>query len=191
MNGSVCVLYGLGEGTAIGKELISKLQKNGFEITNDASRADYIIAHSGGMLYIPKIYRAKVFLLIGVNNKIDGSVILTQYRKIKQDFVHAISSKRHWYWLKKSFWNLFYLLREINKTLHMWQIAHGEESFIPSIENAKVTVVNYKDDPWSGSLLKKDLEKFPRYELITRTGLHDDLWINPEFYINLLQTSNM
>ena len=191
MNGSVCILYGLGEGEAIGKELIDKLQKNGFEITTDASQADYIIAHSGGMLFIPKTFRAKIFLLIGVNNKIDGSVTLTQYRKVRQDFVYAISSKSHLLWLKKSCWNLFYLIQEINKTLHMWQIAHSGELFIPNIKNAKVIVVNYKDDPWSGSLLKKDLEKFSDYELITHTGLHDDLWYNPDFYINLLQSSKM
>ena len=71
----------------------------------------------------------------------------------------------------------------------MWNIGKKGGPLLPDIKNAKVLIINYKDDPWSGSLTKKDLEKFPTYELITHPGLHDDIWHNPEFYINLLQSS--
>lgn len=191
MNSTVCILYGLGEGPVIGKELIQKLEERGFEIITDASQATYIIAHSGGMLYVPQTYRAKLFLFTGVINKVYGSVVFTQYKKVQQDFIHAIRFKNHWYWLKKSFWNAFYLLREIKRTLYMWNFAHSDKPFIPTIQNAKVIIVTYKDDPWSDSLSKKELEKFPKYELIKHTGLHDDLWTNPDYYIKLLKTTKI
>ena len=162
------------------------LRQHGFTITKDASQADYIIAHSGGIIFIPKQHKAKVMLLVGVNDKIDGPWLHTQYRKVKQDFVHALRAKRHWYWLKKSCWNTFYIIGKLKRSVYMLRFAHENENFIPEIKNAKVIVIHYKDDPWSDSLSKKDLVKFPQYQLITHTGLHDDLWMNPEYYIKLL-----
>jgi hypothetical protein len=188
MRKSVCILYGFGEGEAIGRRFVSRLKGNGFEITKDASQADIIIAHSGGILDIPLIYKAKTFLLVGVNDKIDGPIIQTQIKKVKQDFVYAIRSKQHLIWLRKSFWNTYYILSEIKRTRQMLQIGRKGGPFIPHLKNAEVIVINYKDDPWSDSLTKKDLEKFPHYKLITHSGLHDDLWQNPDYYISWLKS---
>lgn len=187
MKKTVAVLYGLGEGSQIGRGLVLSLRKKEFEVIKDAAQADCIIAHSGGILFLPEKYKAKLFLFTGVTTAFEDSVFTLQYRKLKLDFAHAVEKRIIFPWMIKTFWNICYLLGTLSRTRHMFRVAHGDEPLIPTIIDAKVIVVSYKGDPWSGENFEKDKAAYPHYEFILHPGVHDDIWIHPEYYVKLLQ----
>jgi hypothetical protein len=59
MSESVCIIYGLNEGAAMGRKLVRALKEAGFTITDDSAGADIILAHSGGCYLVPPTNRAR------------------------------------------------------------------------------------------------------------------------------------
>ncbi len=183
---SVAILYGLAEGPRVSKRLTELLRKHDFSITTDVQNADVIIAHSGGVYFVPKKSKAKTVLLVGASMGFEGSLLLLQSRKIKIDFLYCLKTNHYHYWFYKSFWNAIYLLTKQQYNWAMHKHALVNKTLLPEILVPKVFVITYDDDPWSGNIKKTEMQKFPHYTYIRKVGVHDDLWINPEKYLEYL-----
>jgi len=190
MKKKVAILYGFGEGPLIARKFNKTLNNRGFEITDDASVADFIIAHSAGIYFVPSVHKAKCIILDAPSIG-DGQTWLNiQFRKLKLDFNHAKETKKLLVWFYKSFLNLLYMMLRIPDEIKM---AHAYLKYrynLPIIQNSRILVIVHKYDPWSSEISLSVRKKHNTYKYIPSDGVHDDLWLHPDYYIDLLEESN-
>lgn len=184
---TVAILYGLGEGPQLAKRLKTVLRAHGFEVIPNASRADMILAHSGGMYALPDSTNKVVLLVAPSCGRSTESLISTQRAKVAIDFHAATAQKRLRAWLVKSWLNALYLFRHPRQLRAMWRKASNEGYILPACNASRTAVITYRNDPWSGNLESGQLRDNPRYAFISHTGIHDDLWLHPEEYVSVLQ----
>ena len=187
-NPTVAIAYGLGEGPAISKRLREGLNEKGYALIDNVSQADIVIAHSGAIYSLPTDATNKVVLLIGPSCGRKGrSLTRTQFNKVGQDLRFAVKHRRVGGWLRKSYHNAAYLARDPQALKTMWRAAQSNGSFLPALSADKVAVICYKDDPWSGYIQSDQVENNQHYSFIDHSGVHDDLWTNPQEYISVIQ----
>ncbi|HEY8999266.1 MAG TPA: hypothetical protein VIM53_03020 [Candidatus Saccharimonadales bacterium] len=178
---TVVVLYGFCEGKRVGRKFHDCLRLAGFEVIEDASKADVIVAHSGGCFLVPEKTKAKLALLIGVPVGPAKSLPQHWLRKIAMDVSlhwreHAMRA-----WLAKTFWNGMYFWK-ISTDLKMLRALKSNDIFIPS--DSQTVLIHNKGD---GSSLKDAHTLSPRAISYELPGQHDDLWDNPKPYITLIE----
>ncbi|MEK7152850.1 MAG: hypothetical protein AAB834_02805 [Patescibacteria group bacterium] len=184
---AVAILYGAGEGRLSSKKMRACLQQAGFAVTTDLNRADIVIAHSGGMFYVPRATRAKAVLLVGPVVCYEGSAAATLLRKVAIDLKSHAAQGQLPSWLRKSFLNTYYLLTQPHRVVFMWTKARQYRETLPPVASDRVGVIVLKDDPCSKLLPNHDLRRALPYSFMHYDRLHDDLWINPEDYVGVLQ----
>ena len=166
MNKTIAILYGLGEGEHIRRKLIKLLNKNGFDISNNPESADYIIAHSGGVFFIPEKNNAKICLLTAPSLSTNSSMLKMQISKAAKDFDHAKSQKMLFAWYKKSIINLYYLLKNIPYEFKMFQLYKHYKNNLKITNTPKVIVVTYSKDDWANSITNDIKTRFSKYVLL-------------------------
>lgn len=173
----VAIKYGFSEGPWQGKKLRQELRQLGFSITKKPAEADIIIAHSGGCYMLPKQSQAKIVLLIGLpyNKTLHPSKSLL--KKVRHD------SKDYW-WYKNLLFNSLYLFTHPIKWFRMWLV--WKQSFIPGIETKQVIAVRNNDDPFVHPTDIVDLASDKGWRLKNLPGTHDDIWRNPQPYLDTL-----
>jgi hypothetical protein len=186
MNKTVAILYGFAEGPQIGGKLIKVLRQRGYEVTTDSVNADYIIAHSGGIYFVPSDHKAKLILLDAPSIGDGNTWKNIQWRKAKIDFFHAKKTNKLLHWFYKIFCNVTYFFLRINIQIKMLRLYLNHNHNLPTIKGSEVIVIAHKNDPWSSEISQSVLNSHKNYKLITHIGVHDDLWLNPDFYIDLL-----
>jgi hypothetical protein len=188
---SVAILYGFGEGRWHGRKLRSALLAANFDVADSPHDADIIIAHSGGMYALPEVVSDKTVFLVGPScGQPDKTWLQTQSKKVWLDMRSFIEERTHIAWLQKSYWNVLYLLQSIPRLPHLWRIHHQHQACLPIIAAKTLTVVVFKNDPWSGYLRVEERLRHSRYTFITVDASHDDIWLNPERYVELVRSCN-
>lgn len=184
---SVAILYGFGEGKWHGRELEAALRSAGFAITEAAEKADIIIAHSGGMYVLPKNLTGKIVFLVAPScGQPERSLLRTQGKKVWLDMTYFLRAGMGMKWLQKSLWNAAHLIGQIPKLRQLWQIHHSHQAGLPTIATTTI-VIEYKNDPWSGYISAEEKAKHPSYTFITMDAPHDDIWLHPAVYVQLMR----
>ncbi len=184
---SVAIIHGFAEGPAISKKLRQALREHGYGIARDYRSADVIIAHSGGYLLLPTDLHDKIVILsapaVGERN---GSLPETMFQKIRLDIRAARQEHRTGQWLHKSFWNGMYIAGKPITVYRMLRGARKLPGQLPAFQARQVMVMSHKGDPWSERIALEQINKHS-YSFVSHTGVHDDIWINPERYITVIQ----
>lgn len=179
MSRKVFIYYGLGEGRAVGQKLIRALKQSGYTLCASVEEAEIIIAHSGGCFLVPPETKARV-LLVNLPYYPGRSLAMSIFLEVKMDFFQSLHEHRIINFTKKTLWNLIYYTRikhnlamySGRRQANMWNIAY-------------VILIHNQDDPFCIS----EIESLPfrhKYQKIIIPGQHDDLWDNPQPYIDLL-----
>jgi hypothetical protein len=185
---TVAIAYGLGEGPAVSKRLRAALSHEGYALIDNVSQADIVIAHSGGIYSLPTDATNKVVLLVGPSCGRRGrSLAWTQFNKVGQDLRFSVKHRRVGSWLRKSYHNAAYVARDPRAVKTMWRAAQSRGNFLPALNADQVAVICYKGDPWSGYIEAEQVEHNKHYSFIEHSGVHDDLWSNPQEYISVIQ----
>jgi hypothetical protein len=185
---TVCILYGLAEGPAHSRILRQLLEHIGFRITKNAYEADILLAHSGGYFLIPANNHDKLILLIGPCNGYRGrSMFLTQIKKVLVDLDYSVKHRLFMLWLYKSFWHAIYLAYKQRTNSVMYRGSRRLGKVLPKLNPKLLSVILYRNDPWSWHGNRDELLKLEQACLISHSGLHDDLWMHPEQYVAILQ----
>lgn len=188
---SVAILYGFGEGERHSRNLRNALETAHFDIATNPENADIIIAHSGGMYSLPKETVGKTIFIIAPScGQPDNTWLQTQSAKVWQDMKYFLATGSLMQWLQKSAWNAFYLCKQIPTLPKLWRAHHEHLAGLP-ITNAPTIVVTFKDDPWSGCFTAKESVKHPTYIFIQMNAIHDDIWLHPKPYVELIQRSTV
>jgi hypothetical protein len=180
------IFYGFAEGTKLTNRLAPALRAHNIEITENTDDADIIVTHSAGCFLLAKKYPKKIIVM---TNPVCGPrrrlpIVIT--KKIWSDFYYCAGHKQLLIWMRKTLWNLFYIVARPRRNILMFEKAKQYEQSLPEVAAKQVVVLNNRLDPWA-KCIPEDEILAKHYTFVTRPGCHDDLWLNPKRYLDILQ----
>jgi hypothetical protein len=180
---TVCIVYGFSEGAAHGRALRQVLTASGFRVVKDPAKADILIAHSGGCFVVPEKHQATLVILVGIDHWPGKSFIVAITQKVWNDVVAHRGERKLTAWLRKTGWNLIY---GGNIRRHLRMLRGKRRGSAWSINAARLVLVRNHED----TFCTPDTHTLPfkskpiTVELI---GQHDDIWLHPEPYVDIIQ----
>lgn len=175
---NVGIIYGWSEGKWQGKLLRRELNTQGFSVTSDIASADILIAHSGGCYLLPENGKANLVLLVGIPWHPTEHPLRGLMRKVQYEV------KDLW-WYKKTFFNIWYLLTRPLRWVRMYHAWKSKR--LPSTSESIVLAVRNKNDHFMHPVDSAALATSRGWKMENLTGHHDDLWINPKPYVELIK----
>lgn len=177
---SICILYGFCEGPHSGRRLTRLLQQAGYTLSSDPQTADIVLAHSGGCFVIPPTPQAKRLIMIGLPFTPGKSTARALLEKNRAEFRYFRRQHHLVAWLHKLCWHSLYFWK-MPTNFRMLQ-AQRQGAFW---QLQRVTVIRNRDDlcctPDCTALM---FGQPPA--LIALSGQHDDLWLHPEPYLDII-----
>lgn len=182
---TVAIIHGFGEGWLSSGLLRAELETKGYRIIKDAKTADVIIAHSGGCFMVPPDARAKLVLLIGISYWPKKPWFVCMAKKIWYDARHFRQERTLSEWFRKTAANTLYIgnLPRNMRMWHAWKIK-GTIWKLPSATT--VAIRNQYDVFCTPELSELPFEE--KIHFIELPGQHDDLWINPKPYVDVVKS---
>ncbi|HSX18234.1 MAG TPA: hypothetical protein VLE51_02685 [Candidatus Saccharimonadales bacterium] len=177
------IIYGWAEGPWESQKFRELLQENEFEITNNPSNADIIIAHSSGCYLTPSDIHNKQIFLIGLPYWPGRSLLSSIIKKLKNEVDYHRRDKSLGWWLNKILHNTWYILSRPSASY--FGLTKHKEKYLPSDSNNIVMVIRPSDDTFCHPDIMK-LLPMRDYKFIELPGAHDDCWVDPKPYIDLL-----
>jgi hypothetical protein len=176
----VFIFYGIFESRWHGKKLKASLRKSGYTIAESVHEADIIIAHSGGCLLIPSDAKAKLIILIGLPHWPGKSLIKSTREKIRVEPKSAHSRK-------KLYFNVYYMITQQSYRRRLKQAWKANNIPGSSNDSTKIVLIRNQQDVYLHSDEGKKLASDKGWLFKTLPGHHDDLWLNPEPYVELIK----
>lgn len=182
---NIYIIYGFGEGPKLAHRIKQKLAAQGGKLVNTPEEADIILTHSGGCFFLPNVTDKTVVIV----NPVCGSLWQLPFvmsRKIGSDFMYLVRRGHFFTWLGKTLWNLWYIISRVDRTIAMARKAPGYQTKLPVVQAERVFVINNAHDPWAKAVPGQEIIKH-HYTYITFPGPHDDLWLHPSKYLDVLK----
>ncbi len=181
---TVAIIYGWAEGRWQSKRFVKTLIKNGFEITDNIQKANVIFAHSSGCYLVPVGTKAELIVLVGLPFWPGRSLASSIVRKLVMEIKYHRRHKGFGWWLNKMSHNSWYIITRPQATYY--GITRHKVGNLPSGQNTKVLLVRPSDDTTHHPEATKKLEPAKNYKYIELPGAHDDCWMEPKPYVDLL-----
>jgi len=183
-NKQVAIIAGWAEGPWQTKRFRNELKKAGLQLINDPRKADVIIGHSLGCYLIPKGIEGKTIVLIGLPYWPGRSIPASIRMKLKAEVGSHRKDESLGWWLNKLFHNGWYILTRPSKTYSAFSRQKPEN--LPDGKTNRVTLFRPSGDTFCHPDVMKMLPKAKNYKFIEISGAHDDCWLKPESYVDLL-----
>lgn len=185
---TVAFIYGFTEGEWHGKRFRHLLREKGHEVVKDPLAADIIIAHSGGVFYVPKPLKNHQLLVI-INPPYWPERPVTE--RARNMILHMMRSvypgNGPLFQLYKTTWNFRYLIHHTKTNREM--IARISTYDLENeISHPNTILVRNAHDPWLTPQLDGLKDINPVLRIHHLSGGHDDCWLRPETYINLIES---
>ena len=174
----IAIVYGWAEGSWQGKRLRRMLRQRGHHVTRNATKADVIIAHSGGCYMLPEHSNARQIILVGLPYWPDKHPIQSLREKLRLEL------KDTW-WYKKTLFNAYYFISRPRKWMKMAKAF--KRRHVPIYESCSVSLVRNDGDTFLHPQRVAELVGNNQWQLKLLAGLHDDLWLNPGPYVELIR----
>lgn len=182
---TVAIIHGFAEGRLSSGLLRAELQNRGFAVTKDARAADVIFAHSGGCFMVPEDARAKLILLVGIAYWPKKPWLVCMAKKIWYDARHFRRERTLREWFRKTAANALYI-GNVPRNLRMWH-AWKRSGAIWRLPAATTVAIRNCDDMFCTPELT-ELPFTENVRILELPGQHDDCWINPEPYADVVQS---
>lgn len=180
-NLTVRLLYGIGEGPGLDSRIRNAFASRGLDLFFGATRADVILAHSGGALELPNNLSDKIVILVAPSYGAAGhSIAGLCLRKVWQDLGYLARRGQLGRWAAKTVLNARYFLTQLPRALRMYLAIKNNPTLLPEFFAQQTIIVRYLEDPWSALITPAEAAKYPQYSFIDLPGSHDNLWTNPE-----------
>jgi hypothetical protein len=186
----VSFIYGFTEGEWQGHRFRKALAVADYSITKDVRSADIIIAHSGGCYYVPLDLRDDQLVILINPTYWPGKPLARRAAAMSLQIVKAIRcGNEPLFQLHKTFRNLGYLFWHSGKN---YEIIRRAKKFELPVEakHRNTIIIRNLHDPWLTPDLKNLKRLNPHLQILELSGEHDDCWVHPERYINLLQSES-
>lgn len=169
---------GLAEGGLVSRKFKKAAHARGFTFTKQKTEADYAIGHSAGCYNLNDTGTAKIVILIGpptlsVNSK-------TVIKQINQKLLYEYRELGLLVFCKKNLPNLLYILN-IPRNIRLRKIVLKRQ-----LPTRPVFFIRNQRDPFNTTRLEHHNESQHTY--ISLPGGHDDIWIRPNPYLDILES---
>lgn len=189
LNKSVYLLYGLGEGPVIARNFIKAAKAGGYTISSDIKKADIVFAHSGGCyLIVPAKTSAKLVILNGIPYWPAKPILKSVAEKIRFDYYQKKRSDDVGFWVRKTIWNNYYMLRHPVNGYKMWK-GWRNKTLPLAVKNQKIIAVKNADDPFSTQAIYKELASVNNWQVLELRGGHDEVWDDPAPVLKLMDAA--
>lgn len=184
---TVAVIHGWAEGKWQSRRFVEGLAKKGLQFTDDAHRADVIVAHSSGCYLVPRDNRAQLIVLIGLPYWPGRNYVSSVIEKLGKEIAHHRRHRGFGWWLGKLAHNCWYIVSRPQATYY--GLTRHSVANLPDAggTGAKVVFVRPNDDTFCHPDIGKLIGRKPGYEFVELPGAHDDCWMEPEPYLDLLE----
>jgi hypothetical protein len=185
---TLAIIYGFAEGPRISKRLRQALGQAGFDVIGDAEKADIIVAHSGGVCYLPQDLEGKTVLIVAPTYWRKGKpLVRAALNKIQKEARIAFRNRHFLPWFVKSYFNTLSAWGHLSTSIRMYKAVKGAGLTMPLHDARRVGVISYHGDSWSGFIDQIKVDDYPNYCLISSKRSHDDLWLHPKDYVAVIQ----
>ena len=182
----MAIVHGWAEGPWQSQDFVSCLENAGFSLADNPAAADVVVAHSAGCFLVPENINAQLIMLIGLpfwpGKPLPASLMQKLVLEAKQHqkrhnlgwFANKLAHNT-WYILArpKSFWSFF-------KNRHSLKLPKASAGL-------KVVLVRNKDDRFCTPKVMELLPMAEDYNFVEMPGIHDDCWIDPAGYVDLIR----
>lgn len=184
----VAIVYGFAEDTWQGKAFCKALEQRGFTLVKSYQEADIIITHSGGCMYNFALRPEQLLVMIAPIYWPGRSRLRRFTHKALQDIGRCFTGGRPLYRLNRLAHNLFFMVVQPKKTWFMVTRARtfNLEAAI-SGKNRTVLIRNQKD-PWCTPKFGGLGATHPNVTTHELPGDHDDCWMYPEMYLEIIES---
>ncbi|MDB5164162.1 MAG: hypothetical protein JWS12_780 [Candidatus Saccharibacteria bacterium] len=179
------LVYGFGEGNWHSKKMKAELAKRGYVEADKDNAADVVIAHSGGCYFLPDTHKHQLLVLIGPPYWPGKSLASRFIKKSYLDLSQSLKHKKLGYWWQKTAWNMVYLLGDIPLALRMSGTVR-KKYFHEQITHNRVLILRADRDAFCSPQIDDLLIKGRHFTVKQIQGQHDDCWLYPEKYLELV-----
>lgn len=180
---TVSILYGFGEGPRVGRRFYAALRATGYQVIDDAARADIIVTHSGGCLLLPTKTCARQIVHIAPYHWPGLPWSASMGRKLLSDLRTHHQEGELRFWTRKTFWNFVYACNMFKNFKMLHKIRDKQRWYC----RANTIVIRPRYDTFC-TPDSADLPFKPGAAFLSFPGHHDDCWRDPGPYITLLQS---
>ena len=186
---SVAIIYGWSEGPWQSKRFVAELSKSSLSVTKDLKSADIIFAHSAGCYLVPKDVPAQTIILVGLPYWPGRSSLSSVLKNLTVGLRQHHSEGDIKWWFSKLAHNLYYI---ITRPQANWYVLtrHKIENLPISNEGKKIILVRNQEDTFCHPDVQKLVQRVSEYKFIELPGAHDNCWVNPAKYINLIRSTS-
>ena len=182
---TIAIIYGWAEGSWQSKRLRKNLLRNGFQIAKNAASADIVITHSFGCYLAPEKLNAKLVVLINPAYWPRRSLATSTIKKQKEDLLNTHRHSGLIWWASKLLYNGWYIL---SRPLVSYYVAtrHDVKNIPRPKLGRRVLIIRNLMDTFCPPNIKELLKDTGDYTLVKLPGGHDDCWMSPGPYVDLL-----
>jgi hypothetical protein len=182
----VAISYGIFGGPLHSSEMVAQLRAAGYEVTDDLTLADTIIAHSAGCWNIPKSASPKLILLIGVALS-QTSPYKIFFRAAGSNAGAFIKNRHLLHGLALCCKSLFYAISQPRRNLRI--IMRAPNAKLTEFSGAKIVCIANHFDPWPNEANVSEFIHDPNkhnWAFLSLPGSHDNIWEDPAIYVAIM-----
>ncbi len=140
--------------------------------------AEVIIGHSGGCHLLGDQSKAQLILLVGMPHWPGKRLSRRLVKKVTRD-------NRDWWTLKKLIFNIYYFFRYLPHWIRTYK-AYAAFILPETSDETAVIAVRNKHDYFADPIAVEELAQARGWKFQAFESHHDDLWVNPEPYVQLI-----
>lgn len=171
--------YGFNEGDLLARKMISALREKGYEMTSSPTEADLIITHSGGHLLLENIKETTRILAIDPAVPSGRSPVYNFFAHLAYDIRYVLFGGQAKFYCQKTLLNLCYAVINMRHNLRIAR-AYRQNKNINLLLRDSTVITKSADPSWQHHNV------FAHKQTYTFNASHDDCWLHPERYLNLL-----
>jgi hypothetical protein len=180
----VAILYGWAEGSWESREFRGKLEAEGFAFIKSPKEADILIGHSLGCYLVPRGLESKKIILIGLPYWPNRGFLSSAFHKLRGELEFHRRNKSLVWWINKILHNGWYIVSRPSATFYAE--TRRKPQYLPNEKQNKVLLIRPSEDTFCHPRVMEILSTVKNYRYIELPGAHDDCWVNPQPYIDLL-----
>jgi len=182
---SVAVVEGWAGGPKLSGLFTKALQNNNFQLVKDIRSADIIFAHSTGCYLLPRYNQAKLLLLVDPPYWPGRSIAGRWLDLMKTDWSLLKSGAGANSFISKKLWELYYIFA---KPSFSWSVLKNQShlDFLEKHRDKKIILLRNQTDQFCSPKIADELKNYKNVNYLEFPGDHENYYINPQPYIDLL-----
>ncbi|HVS79056.1 MAG TPA: hypothetical protein VHD84_02070 [Candidatus Saccharimonadales bacterium] len=182
---TVAVVEGWAGGPRLSRKFRQALEKSGFKLTRKVAAADIIFAHSTGCYLLPVQNQAELIVALDPPYWPGRAITRRWLDLMKTDTTLLKSGAGAGSFVSKKLWEIYYIFAKPRFT---WSVLKNQShlDFLDKHKGQKVILARNQGDEFCSPLIRERLKKYKNVKYVELPGNHEDYYVNPKSYIDLL-----